>query len=886
MENNSILNMTSHEQEQLQQLFKEFKTNPFHRLNVKIRRWRSAQLRRLLSEPENITLDIFNKQVWAFLTQAKLDGEPFELKKFFDQHTASPDELHTVEKAVDENRLKVEGNFIWGSGSAIYGSQISLNDAQKLQQIQMAIGILAQENAKPLDIARQLEAIEGFGWNIATALTMVFHWHSFAIYNTKSQGALSLLGLPCQSIEDFQHSAKELQQLLGAQDFLELDLFLYLINEKQIPWPVVPPITESTRFWKISPGENAFLWDKWKNNGYIAIGWPEMGDARTATPEEFKVRQLTIVTQPDKYEDARRYTPDSVKQLWQFAHDIKPGDRIVANKGTSQVLGIGIVTGNCTFEPDDEGYLHRLPVQWIDLTPKAVVQGGWRSTLIELTREKFEAIARQNTDVIQETATMQEEAIATAPQLQYPLNQILYGPPGTGKTYNSIIRAVEIITSRRLGHAEAKIAFDELRRQGRIGFVTFHQSFGYEDFIEGIRPVVTDSSGQQARYEIRDGIFKKMASLAIAASIKHKAPADHSGPTFDQLWDDFTERIEAEAAYEIDGIKSSRYRLWLSPRGNIYGENVQGNAQEPYNASRINIEKVWRQLPADETPTHNKLHAIIGKGSHTNLIGAVVLELRRLAGAWAPSETTSDEQRPISETDIQAHLEGSPDFDKVAAPPRFVLIADEINRGNISKILGELITLLEEDKRLGADNELIATLPYSGEAFAVPANLYLLGTMNTADKSLALLDIALRRRFQFEEYAPDFSYCQQLSDEAKAVLEEMNRRIVLSKDRDHRIGHSFFMKVVTIEEFNTVFREAIIPLLQEYFYNDWEGLRFVLGEEGGDGKFICSLGANYKHGVRNRWQWYFDAGKTTDFDCLAVLRANYAATALAPTQNA
>ncbi len=877
--------MTSHEQEQLQQLFKEFKDNRFHRLNVKIRHWRSAQLRQLLFDPEVITIDIFNKQVWSFLSQAWLDGSSFPLKKFFEQQTAPPEEVHNLEKAVDENRLKVEGNFIWNNGSGVYAPGKSLYP-QTLEWIREAIGILANAQFTPIEKAERLSQLHGIKNNNSTGLTMLFHPDEFLIYNTKSQGALSLLGLPHKSIEDFQQSAKELQQLLGPQDFLELDLFLYLINEKQIPWPVVPPITEKTRFWKISPGENAFLWDKWKNNGYIAIGWPDMGDARTATPEEFKVRQLTIVTQPDKYEGAHRYTPDSVKQLWQFAHYIKRGDRIVANKGTSQVLGIGIVTGNCTFGLDEEGYLHRLPVQWLDLSPKTVQQGGWRSTLIELTREKFEAIARQGTGVTQETATMQEEAATITPQQQYPLNQILYGPPGTGKTYNSMIRAVEIITSRRLSHAEAKVEFDALRRQGRIGFVSFHQSFGYEDFIEGIRPVVTDSSSQQARYEIRDGIFKKMASLAIAASIKHKAPTDHNGPTFDQLWDEFTERIEAEEVYEIDGIKSSRYRLWLSPRGNIYGENVQGNAREPYNASRINIEKVWRQLPVGETPTHNKLHAIIGKGSHTNLIGAIVLELRRLAGKWAPSETTSDEQRPISDTDIPAYLEGSSDFDRVEGPPRFVLIVDEINRGNISKILGELITLLEEDKRLGGENELIATLPYSGEAFAVPANLYLLGTMNTADKSLALLDIALRRRFQFVEYAPDFSYCEQLSDEAKAALEEMNRRIVLSKDRDHRIGHSFFMKVATNEEFNTVFREAIIPLLQEYFYNDWEGLRFVLGEEGGDGKFICSLGANYKHGVRNRWQWYFDAGKTTDFDCLAVLRANYAATGLPPAPNA
>ena len=166
---------------------------------------------------------------------------------------------------------------------------------------------------------------------------------------------------------------------------------------------------------------------------------------------------------------------------------------------------------------------------------------------------------------------------------------------------------------------------------------------------------------------------------------------------------------------------------------------------------------------------------------------------------------------------------------------RYVLIIDEINRGNISKILGELITLIETDKRLGVDDEqnsLIVTLPYSGEKFAIPANLYVVGTMNTADKSIALVDVALRRRFEFEEMQVRMDLCNGLTDQMRFALTELNRRITLRKDRDHQIGHAYFIRVADLAGFNQQFRKQIIPLLQEYFYNDWDGVRYVLGENG------------------------------------------------------
>lgn len=735
------------------------------------------------------------------------------------------------------------------------------DDVTKLWDLAATV---VQNTPQQLDAAL-FERCLAIRWVGMAKLTMGMFWLNPTDYlatdkRIASYAAARGIAMPTKTLASYQDFIAQMHAQVGANHAqISRDAWLQAIN----PQKIAPSPTSATNYWKISPGEKAILWDDWQQNHLIAIGWPLMGDVRNLSASEMEAKRLEVTQHPETH----RYTPESVKQLWRFAHDIKPGDRVIANKGTTQVLGVGIVTGECEFDSQAEHYLHRIPVKWTNVTPKAVQKGGWRSTLIQLTRTEFETLTQGEAD------SEVDSTIAIKPN-SYPLNQILYGPPGTGKTYNAIERAVEIIDSQKpTDHATAKQRFDQLRREGRIGFVTFHQSFGYEDFIEGIRPLIGDGA-RQGHYEIRDGILKEFALRAIAAALQSVTVAPHDGPTFEQLWEELAQRIEDDAPYEIDGLKTSRYRLALSPRGNLTGDNVQGNAQQPYNSSRTNIEKVWRQLPGEQIPTHDKMRAILGKGSHTNFIGAVVVELRRLQKQWQPKLTTKeDRNRALTTEDARAFLSGSPDFTLQVLAPRFVLIIDEINRGNIAKILGELITLLEADKRLGADNALTVTLPFSDEEFALPLNLSLLGTMNTADKSLALLDVALRRRFKFQEYAPDFSRCENLPPRAAQVLAALNHRIVLGKDRDHRIGHAFFITVKTAEQWNEVFRSEIIPLLQEYFYSDWDGLRFALGEEGANGRLVRSLSGSQRRGVRNRWQWFFDAG--IELDCLQALHENY-----------
>lgn len=364
------------------------------------------------------------------------------------------------------------------------------------------------------------------------------------------------------------------------------------------------------------------------------------------------------------------------------------------------------------------------------------------------------------------------------------LNIIFYGAPGTGKTYRTINKALEILDKSFIDSNPERIKlkkrFDQLLAEGKIAFTTFHQSFSYEDFIEGIRANAVDGN---VEYKVEDGIFKK---IATAASLQTKS-------NFDEVYEALCNEI-GESGLVLKTLTHGRpFDVKISSTGNLSAIPQTGNG----NTMSITKENLQKFLLEDK-----KIDWII----------------------YAKS--------------IKNHIENKYVFIKNEEKSNYVLIIDEINRGNIANIFGELITLIEPSKRAGAPEALSITLPYSKEPFSVPDNLYIIGTMNTADRSLALMDTALRRRFHFEEMMPKPELLRDIplidGVNVELLLKQMNKRITALYDREHTLGHAFFMPLrdePTLTKLREVFERQILPLLQEYFFEDWNKIRLVVGKD-------------------------------------------------------
>ena len=406
------------------------------------------------------------------------------------------------------------------------------------------------------------------------------------------------------------------------------------------------------------------------------------------------------------------------------------------------------------------------------------------------------------------------------------LNQILYGPPGTGKTYNTINKALEIINEDKVKQLDfndrkaVKDLFDKKLKEGQIMFTTFHQSMSYEDFIEGIKPEIEeDEEGRKSViYEVKKGIFKQIAEEA--RKIRYQSEELSQQYTFDDAWDDLVseayEYLEKEESLilNIQTVGMGLKVVDISEKGNLKVQPKSSKEAKIYTVSFSRAKKLQEAFP-DLSVIKNidkEFRAVIG-GSNSTAYWAVLNYINQKIN----SESTIIQQEiPLD-------------------PKPYVLIIDEINRGNVSQIFGELITLIEEDKRLGKDEALEVILPYSKEKFGVPSNLHIIGTMNTADRSVEALDTALRRRFSFVEMMPEYEELNKIQFDdfhLGELLKTINSRIEALLDRDHTIGHSYFINIEPhdTEALKEAFANKIIPLLQEYFYHDYEKLALILGE--------------------------------------------------------
>ena len=521
----------------------------------------------------------------------------------------------------------------------------------------------------------------------------------------------------------------------------------------------------------------------------------------------------------------------------------------------------------CPVLPREEENSRYWPALFQGKHPKDKAQGSYCWKMREPVIDAMERIIAEGVLKTEENNQM----------AQFDHNTILYGPPGTGKTYNSVIYAVAICEGkpfeevRKEPYRNVLLRYNDLRDAGRIAFTTFHQSYGYEEFIEGIKPKL-GVDNETLGYIIEDGVFKAFCNRAKAVKVQAATGAqmkpepriwgmilggtgmtdlkkqcfendeirlgwsevddedidgefvgdDNSSWNAKHMVSDFKNSMEVGDVVVIEKNNKS-----IDAIGVITGEYVYDKSQGKYPRSRA-VEWLVKDIDQD------MLQFLPNGRKQLSRFSVFAFDY---IGMGAISQILNEY---LNDPVMEVEQETKP----------YVFIIDEINRGNISKIFGELITLIEDTKRAGASEAMEATLPYSGETFSVPQNVYILGTMNTADRSIALMDTALRRRFEFIEMMPDSNVLEDIGagmltigDEELNIarmLDIINKRIEFLFDREHTIGHAFFTKLLvnpSIEALASIFEKNVIPLLQEYFYEDYEKIQLVLGDNTKEDEF-------------------------------------------------
>lgn len=557
------------------------------------------------------------------------------------------------------------------------------------------------------------------------------------------------------------------------------------------------------KYWLYAAGEKSAKWEEFYNEGIMALGWDYLGDYRQYNTQD------DLASKIQQHRGGNKYPMNICKAIWEFADGMNIGDVIYVKQGLEPILlGRGIVASEYIYDSDRQEYKNIRKVNWthkgqfkVDFTNLEIRQWN-QKTLTDVSENKYGDFCKKIESIFKEE---NETKLEKNKMRNQPLNQILYGPPGTGKTYSTKWLIESIIKENFISSQKKNINVDELYWYSAIALSMY-------------------KNDKTKKYKVGELLHQEI--------IKEFAQSKNSKNVYSTV-------ISQLQMHTDEDSETVNYARRLTPYLFNKDENSEWYLTEE---GIVFVEESFKKYLSNETRKFSNNDFVRFITFHQAYSYEEFVEGIRVNLEDDCEEVKYSLQNGIFK-DICIEANADPNN-------KYVIVIDEINRGDISKIFGELITLIENDKRVTPNgersfenieiqnNQLLVTLPYSKKKFGVPSNLYIIGTMNTADRSIALLDIALRRRFDFISTYPnaeiigtDGALTEVNGIDLKLFLNKINKRIEAYLDKDHTIGHSYLMDIHSYENFLYKFKNRIFPLLLEYFYNDYEKVAKILNQD-------------------------------------------------------